>query len=1501
MEDRTLLSSFVVSNTGDSGPGSLRQAILDANAQGGAETITFDPTAFATPQTITLTSGQLELSDPSGTETITGPAAGVTVSGGGQSRVFQVDNGVTASISGLTITGGHPTGNYGYGGGLFNLGTTTLTNCTVSGNSAARGGGVSAGSFGNLATTTLINCTVSGNSIDFKYGQGGGLFSYGTTTLTNCTVSGNSAKYAGGGLYNYSGTATLTDCTVSGNTAPSAGGLDSSGVGAVAIGNTIVAANGSSDVLGVFASQGYNLIGETDGSTGWVGSDLTGTSATPLNPLLAPLGNYGGPTQTMALLPDSPAIQAGRAVSGITTDQRGQPLDMPPDIGAYQNRHSGPIIAAVTTTADSGPGSLRQAILDANALSGATVTIDFAIPGSGVQTVAPLSALPAITNAVLIDGDSQPGYSGTPLIEISGSEAGGGDGLTITGSAVTVRGLDITNFSQGAGIHLTGTGATGDWIYGDFLGTDPTGTRALPNQEGVAIDAGASDNTIGTNGAGVNDAPEQNILSGNVFAGVWITGQGTSGNTVAGNLFGTDLTGTAALGNAQSGVYVAGGASSNTIAGNLITDNSGPGVVVGSRSDDLSVGNAITDNRIYGNTGQAIDLGDDGVTYHATATRVGPNNYQNFPIIVSTASGQLEGWLGGSLPDTTFRVDFFASATFGPRSAGEAEDYLGSLQVTTDSQGQAVFDVPYSPPAGLPVITATATDPQGNTSEVSAQRRTSVQAPEQAVRQVPGEPVIFSSTSGDGIVVYDRDAGPIDPTWSLTLAVGAGTLTLSSTAGLTGSGNGTDSLSYRGPLSAVNAALEGLRYIPSPQSPVFNTLSLLAQSEGAATIQADVQIAITNGILVVSTRSDSGPGSLRQAILDSNALTGGTNTIDFAVPGQGLMTIALGSTLPPITTSVLIDGTTQPGYAGIPLIALGDPEPGSTASLAISGGNVTIRGLVLDTVAIDPTTGDDLAAVVHPQGTDAQLSLLGSQGQTLAQSDGLSAVDPDAVVDEVLGAGNYLLRLESADALGAYTWTTMLAPASPPVQPLAVGLYPIGIVAGDFTGDGRTDLAVANSGDNTISVLLGNGDGTFAPQVTYAVGSGPEAIVAGDLFGDGHLDLATANYNGTVSVLLGNGDGTFAPQVTYAVGPRPDAIVAGDFTGNGRFDLAVVNGGSDNVSILMGNGDGTFAPQVTYAVGSYPDAIVAGDFTGNRRIDLAVTNANDGTVSVLLGNGDGTFAPQVTYAVGSYPQGIVAGDFTGNGRIDLAVVNSSSNTVSVLLGNGDGTFAPQVTYHVGAYSSDPTFIAAGDFTADGRTDLAVANSYDGTVSVLLGNGDGTFQPQITSVAGSYPLGIVAGDFSGNGRTDLAVVDRLGNSVWMLLGNGDGTFQPQSEAVTAVGAAPKAIVAGDFTGDGRTDLAVVNDSGNTVSVLLGNGDGTFQPQVTYAVGRTPESIVTGDFNGDGRIDLAVVNFVDNSVSVLLGNGDGTFQPQSDHSGSTATGETQSVHRGRRLHG
>jgi hypothetical protein len=382
LEGRVVLSTFTVNSLGDAGTGSndagdLRYCINQANADDQANTIVFDLTVFGTPQTITLSGGQLELSDTGGTQTITGPTAGVTISGGGGSRVFQVDSSVAASISGLTITGGN-------GGGLANYGTATLTDCTFSGNFASNGGGVN-----NSGTATLIGCTVSDNTAYYRTysgysyyggrsyitgGNGGGMDNSGTATLTGCTLSGNSASL-GAGVFN-GGTATLTNCTIAGNSAgTSGGGIEAQGTvtvtcstfarnqatygGAidnnfgrytVTVGDSILAGDSAGtgpEFCNSVTSTGHNLVAETDGGSGWVSSDLTGTAAQPLNALLAVLDYYGGPTQTMALLAGSPALGAGviadypGTTTPITTDQRGLPLDSPnPDIGAFQTQGS---------------------------------------------------------------------------------------------------------------------------------------------------------------------------------------------------------------------------------------------------------------------------------------------------------------------------------------------------------------------------------------------------------------------------------------------------------------------------------------------------------------------------------------------------------------------------------------------------------------------------------------------------------------------------------------------------------------------------------------------------------------------------------------------------------------------------------------------------------------------------------------------------------------------------------------------------------------------------------------------------------------------------------------------------------------------------------------------------------------------------------------------------------------------------------------------------------
>jgi VCBS repeat-containing protein len=404
---------------------------------------------------------------------------------------------------------------------------------------------------------------------------------------------------------------------------------------------------------------------------------------------------------------------------------------------------------------------------------------------------------------------------------------------------------------------------------------------------------------------------------------------------------------------------------------------------------------------------------------------------------------------------------------------------------------------------------------------------------------------------------------------------------------------------------------------------------------------------------------------------------------------------------------------------------------------------------------------------------------------------------------------------------------------------------------------------------------------SFATAVNYPAGSNPPSVTTGDFDGDGKTDLAVANpVSGTISVRLGNGDGTFAAAVSYPAGSLPFSVTTGDFNGDGKTDLAVANLLSNNVSVLLNNGDGTFAAAVSYTVGSMPRSVTTGDFNGDGKTDVAVANDGSSNVSVLLNNGDGTFAAAVSYPAGSVPFSVTTGDFNGVGKTDLAVANELSNNISVLLNNGDGTFAAAVSYTVGM---EPLSVTRGDFNGDSKTDLAVANPGSANISVLLGNGDGTFAAAVSYSAGSIPFSVTTGDFNGDGKTDLAVANRGSDNISVLLGNGDGTFA--SAVNFAVGTSPVAASTGDFNGDGKTDLVVANLGSSNVSVLLNNSCSSNTAPVANNDGYSTNEdtplnvaapgVLANDTDGEGDpLTAILVSGPSNAQSFTL-NADGSF--------------------------
>jgi hypothetical protein len=454
-----------------------------------------------------------------------------------------------------------------------------------------------------------------------------------------------------------------------------------------------------------------------------------------------------------------------------------------------------------------------------------------------------------------------------------------------------------------------------------------------------------------------------------------------------------------------------------------------------------------------------------------------------------------------------------------------------------------------------------------------------------------------------------------------------------------------------------------------------------------------------------------------------------------------------------------------------------------------------------------------------------------------------------------------------------------------PVKTTELNLFARSLAAGDMNGDGKLDIVMPDSTGQQAAVFIGNGDGTFQAPAGYPLGFGPTSVTLADFNHDGKLDIAAlGSFPNQMSILLNKGDGTFLPHVDYSLPSSPAQAVAADLNGDGNVDIVIANtytpGG---VVIATGKGDGTFTVGTPYVVGTGSSSVTIGDFNGDSKQDVAIADFEGNFLAVLIGNGDGTLQPAAIYPSGYYPQSIAAVDFNGDGKLDLAFLNGTTNdgntpSVSVLLGHGDGTFHADTSY--ASSGMFPNAVVTADFNNDGRPDLAMADlSQTGGVSILLNTGAGKFGPSSAVSTLTMPLGLASGDFNGDKNIDLLVSDRDASSNGQLeyfAGNGDGSFQP-SVVSPITGGGVQQLVAADFNGDGKLDMAAIEQQANVV-VFLGAGNGKFGTPATYGAGQTVVALVAGDLNGDGKPDLVASNEQDGTLSVYINKGDGTFFSQ-----------------------
>ena len=511
--------------------------------------------------------------------------------------------------------------------------------------------------------------------------------------------------------------------------------------------------------------------------------------------------------------------------------------------------------------------------------------------------------------------------------------------------------------------------------------------------------------------------------------------------------------------------------------------------------------------------------------------------------------------------------------------------------------------------------------------------------------------------------------------------------------------------------------------------------------------------------------------------------------------------------------------------------------------------------------------------------------------------------------------------------------------------PTGSGSGPWYIALGDVNNDNRLDIASANPKSQTISILLGNGDGSFnVPKTIFFQGREPYSVAVGYIDNDNNLDLAVTGFNSFVIIFIGLGDGHFIVAHEYSIDQDLGmfSIILADFNIDNRLDIVVTCLHNDNIIIFLGAENGTFPKRIIFnsGSGSIPYRVIAADFNNNNITDIAVTNYNADEVVIFYGYGNGSFEHARTYPTGygSKPYAIAPADFDDDKQLELVVTFYGSASIAILTEYNAAEFANQTKYLTDA-AAQPVSVDIGDLNNDNRPDIVVANSGTGNLSILLGSGNGTFDKEMIYSIGvdSYPQHLIIHDINQDNHLDIISVNSILDSISVIMGYGDGSFAEQLIYPTGNGSHPYAVTADDLNSDDILDLVIANEGTDSIGIywgfkyvsfqnqkiylmnvhttaiamavadfdndncldiatalhgmsgiyiLFGYCNGSFASFMTYpgGNGERPYGLAVGDFNNDGRLDIVVTNWGVSNIRIFLGYGNRNFTD----SGSYSTG-------------